>query len=332
MLKVGEKVRYLNDVGEATVKRILSATTVEVEDQFGLVHPHPINQLVPANRNREATVETAKKVIEKAILPADLPVEPIIITSEQQALPELALVFVSDNATAPETGDLDLYFVNNSAYHILVNISAKEEIGLFSLFHGKVKSGDIQMVRPIRRHDVDIFGTTMVDCVFFQDADYQHREAFSACIKLKATRFVRSGNYVPIVEFGGMSMVVAVQQAPKISNVLPPSTSSSAPNRVVRKSSDLQVFEEEVDLHIEQLTSEFGSMSDHEMFTVQMRHFENRLNYGLTNDYVKITFIHGVGTGRLRDAIRNVLQEYKLKFEDGAFQKYGVGATSVNLK
>ena len=72
-------------------------------------------------------------------------------------------------------------------------------------------------------------------------------------------------------------------------------------------------------------------MPDHEKFLTQMRHFERKLNHALTHRYVQITFIHGVGTGRLKEALRKELQEYGLPFEDGPFHKYGVGATVVQL-
>jgi dsDNA-specific endonuclease/ATPase MutS2 len=74
-----------------------------------------------------------------------------------------------------------------------------------------------------------------------------------------------------------------------------------------------------------------SDMPDHEKFLTQMHHFEQRLNHALTHKYIQITFIHGVGTGRLKEAIRKELTEYNLSFEDGAFHKYGVGATVVNL-
>jgi hypothetical protein len=98
------------------------------------------------------------------------------------------------------------------------------------------------------------------------------------------------------------------------------------------KKPTLPTIEEEVDLHLDAiLGSEPIGMPDHEKFLTQMRHFERKLNHALTHKYVQITFIHGVGKGRLKDAIRNELKEYGLPYEDGAFHKYGVGATVVSL-
>ena len=92
------------------------------------------------------------------------------------------------------------------------------------------------------------------------------------------------------------------------------------------------MFEEEVDLHLDQILGhEPDHITDHEKFLTQMRHFERRLNNALTHKYIEITFIHGVGTGRLKEAIRGELKEYGLSFSDGPFHKYGVGATVVQL-
>jgi len=329
MFSVGEKVRFLNEVGNAVVTKILSNGMVEVTDDYGLVTRLAVKELVPAERNRHADTPPVAAE-EPRIIEVPKPA-PVAQRPQEVPLPELALVFLSDCGTAPETGDLDVYFANNSAHHMLVNIAAKEDKGLFSLYHGEVRAGQLQHLRGIRRRDVDIFGHTVVDCIFYQDTDYKHREAFSSILKLKVTRFVREGSYREVAVLGGKAMVVAVEKASQPEMTITGAASARAHKPALRTPL-LPTFEEEVDLHIEQISSEFSGMSDHEMFVYQMNHFEKRLNHGLMNDYLRITFIHGVGTGKLRDEIRRLLREYKLRFEDGPFQKYGVGATVVLLK
>lgn len=331
MFRVGDKVRYLNEVGQATVRRIVSTAVVEVEDDFGIVHHHPVNQLVPADRDREAP-SSVKTVAEKKTDSVLKVIEPIASVAEVSKLPELALAFLAENSQSPQVGDLDLYFINSSDYHMVVNIAAKEERGFFSLFCGEVRAGQTNHIRPIRRQDVDIFGVTMVDCIFYRDADYRHREAFSATLRIKVTRFVKAENFKAVPALGGKAFIVPVERIGTPEHSAAASKAISASRQVASRSASLQVFDEEVDLHIEQITADFSSMSDHEMFSYQMAHFEKKLNFGLTHEFIQITFIHGVGTGRLRDAIRNMLREYNLRFEDGPFQKYGVGATLVHLR
>ena len=48
--------------------------------------------------------------------------------------------------------------------------------------------------------------------------------------------------------------------------------------------------------------------------------------------FQKITFIHGVGKGTLKQEIINYLSTIDgIKFFDGALSKYGYGATTVEI-
>lgn len=333
MFQKGDRVRFLNEVGEATVVRVLGNGLVEVEDGSGLVAPYPARELVQLGKKAEP-----KAVPPDQTRPQPSPVQETHphtadVPKKQESLPELALVFRSENRQAPDTGDLELFFHNGSGYHMLVNIAAKEEQGLFSLFSGEVRAGETRSIRGIRRQDVDIFGITMVDCIFFKEADYRHREAFSAMLKLKATRFVRPGGYRYIQEVGGgMAMVVAVERpaakAQESSGGITVRMTGSTPKRKPTE----PVFDIEIDLHIEMLSADHRGMTDHEMLLCQLNHADREINRGLSGGLLSITFIHGIGKGRLRDEVRNLAEEYGLRWEEAPFRKYGPGATVVFLR
>lgn len=327
MLKVGEKVRYLDDVGDATIVSFKDAKTAIVEDEYGLRHPHPIDKLVSAERDHQPK----KKTIIKPVVVQPKP--KVQATSKEEksfSLPELSLAFVSSNAARPEIGDLEALFCNRTSYTVFVNVSAKENEEWFSVFHGEVKSGENKSVQSLRRQDVGLMSNLKVDVVFFRNTGYEYRSSVSCSVKIKATRFVKSGNYLKYKSFSGPAIVIPIEQEKTIA----PSASVSSLKRNIpsKKRPSLPVFEEEVDLHLEMILGhEPENVSDHEKFLTQMRHFERRLNNALTHNYVEITFIHGVGTGKLKEAIRAELKEYGLPYSDGPFHKYGVGATVVQL-
>jgi hypothetical protein len=327
MLRVGEKVRYLDDVGEATIVKFQDGKTAIVEDEYGLKHPHPIDKLVPAERDHQPKKREAPKPTIKQLQPH--PVQ-IAKNENRTSLPELGLAFVSTHKNKPETGDLDVLFCNGSSYTVFVNISAKENEEWFSIFHGEVKTGENQSVQSLRRKDVGLLSNLKVDVVFFGNTGYAYRNSVSCSLKIKATRFVKPGNYLEYSSLSNPTIVIPIEQEKTV--VTPPSVSSSNRNIPSKKRPSLPVFEEEVDLHLNHILGhEPENVSDHEKFLTQMRHFECRLNNALTHNYVEITFIHGVGTGKLKAAIRAELKEYGLQFIDGPFHKYGVGATVVQL-
>jgi hypothetical protein len=331
-MRPGDKVRFLDDVGEATVLRLLGNGMAEVEDEHGIVHPHPMKKLVVVSNGKEAA---AQPVPTPAPIAAPPPKPEPTATSARkrepsEPLPELALVFLSENDSTPESADLELYFHNGSDYHMLVNIAAKEQVGFFSLFSGEVRSGEVRSIRPIRRQDVDIFSQTVVDCIFFKEAEYEPREAFSITLKLKAVRFAKPGCYRMVDELGGQAVVVPVErQRPQVAEAAGTVIRPKVKPRPVKLP---EKFEDEIDLHIEHLTDRHQGMANYEMLQMQLGHFERHLNHAIASNYVQIVFIHGVGKGRLRDEIRKRLSDYDLRFEDGSYLKYGFGATVVLLR
>jgi hypothetical protein len=90
----------------------------------------------------------------------------------------------------------------------------------------------------------------------------------------------------------------------------------------------------EVDLHIERLAHDWQHMSNIEIVALQMSEFEKYYDLAVAHHQPSIIFIHGVGSGRLRDEIHDRL---KLKKEVKYFvnqyhPSYGYGATEVYFK
>ena len=76
--------------------------------------------------------------------------------------------------------------------------------------------------------------------------------------------------------------------------------------------------------------ADFTNMSNGQIISLQLRHFQFEMDNALVNHLRKITFIHGVGEGVLRSAIREELKKYpNIKFEDAPVEKFGYGATEV---
>ncbi len=94
----------------------------------------------------------------------------------------------------------------------------------------------------------------------------------------------------------------------------------------------LKSLEKEVDLHIEELVDSIKGLSNHEMLSIQLERFEKELDAALQNKFRKITFIHGVGNGRLKQEIHSILKSTReVSFQDASYKEYGFGATQVNF-
>ena len=89
-----------------------------------------------------------------------------------------------------------------------------------------------------------------------------------------------------------------------------------------------------MDLHIHELLDNYERMSNGEIVSIQMEHFERMMGIAEKKKVKKVVFIHGVGQGVLRAEIRSFIKSYypQCEFLDGNYQKYGYGATEVRFR
>jgi dsDNA-specific endonuclease/ATPase MutS2 len=91
---------------------------------------------------------------------------------------------------------------------------------------------------------------------------------------------------------------------------------------------------EEVDLHAEMLVEDVRKLSAGELLELQMSRFTATLENALVSKRKgRIVFIHGIGSGKLKQEIRQCLiKNYpEISFQDASFREYGYGATMVFL-
>ncbi|SKA08933.1 Smr/MutS family protein [Sediminibacterium ginsengisoli] len=89
-----------------------------------------------------------------------------------------------------------------------------------------------------------------------------------------------------------------------------------------------------VDLHIEKLTHGWEQMDNYEILDIQLKEFEKWYHLAVAHHQPSLTVIHGVGKGRLRDEIHDIL---KVKREVKTFvnqydPRFGYGATEIFFK
>lgn len=89
-----------------------------------------------------------------------------------------------------------------------------------------------------------------------------------------------------------------------------------------------------VDLHIEKLSDNWEDMSNLEILGIQLSTFEKFYELAVAHHLPKLTIIHGVGEGRLRDEIHELLRMKKeVKTYINQYDpRYGYGATEIWLR
>lgn len=89
-----------------------------------------------------------------------------------------------------------------------------------------------------------------------------------------------------------------------------------------------------IDLHIEKLTNDYSKMDSGEKLVFQLNALEKYLNRCELNFMKHVTIIHGIGKGRLKEEIHEVLKhrESVKNFVQQHHPWYGNGATEVFFK
>jgi len=88
---------------------------------------------------------------------------------------------------------------------------------------------------------------------------------------------------------------------------------------------------QEIDLHAEKLTDKWSSLDNFEILTLQLQTFEKYFDLALAHHLPSMVAIHGLGTGKLRDEIHEILRmKPQVKsFVNRYDPRYGYGATEI---
>ena len=89
-----------------------------------------------------------------------------------------------------------------------------------------------------------------------------------------------------------------------------------------------------VDLHMEKLSDDWQHMSNFEILTMQLKEFENWYELAVAHHLPNMIVIHGVGSGKLRDEIHEILKTKKevRYFINQYDPRFGYGATEIFFK
>ena len=86
-----------------------------------------------------------------------------------------------------------------------------------------------------------------------------------------------------------------------------------------------------VDLHIEKLADNYEQLGNFEILTLQLKEFEKYYDLAVAHKQRELIIIHGVGTGKLRDELHEILRLKKevKSFVNQYHHAYGYGATEI---
>ena len=347
-MKIGDKVRFLNETGGGVVSGFVSKDIVNVRDEDGFDIPMPVRECVvidtndynikiePKKEDRPKTEEVEQPVVEK---------RPVSETREGEKL-NVYIAYVPMDVKSMTTTSFEAYLVNDSNYYLYYTYSSGENKNWILRSHGVVEPNVKLFMEEFGKDMLNEMERIKVQFVAFKTKPYVGKPAVSVEQRIDAVKFYKLHSFVETDFFDTPAMLYDIVRDDVPARTRLVSAEELADSMRAKMKDDVRVISQpivkkkhidsilEVDLHIDQLLDTTAGMSNSDMLKYQLETFNKVMQEHLNKKNQKIVFIHGKGDGVLRKAI---LDELKRKYknclsQDASFREYGFGATMVTIK
>lgn len=331
-MNIGDKVRFLKGSEEGVITRFLEGNLIEVEIEDGFQIPVMRNEVVVVSQDEQRYFQKeSSPPPSSGKPPVAAPQKPKTATAAPVAVQGIFLAFTEINDR-----QLALYLINNTDFHLPFAVGEEIDAAFRGIACGLLNSKSTIKIKEVAISDFEKWPSLVLQFLFHRDGYFKLREPLIRKLKFKAATFFKSKKTAPIL--GKQAYLYQVDRAD------PPVQSTPIDVTQLKES----MFEskepeekpryvrppQQIDLHIENLTDQYDTMNNNEMLELQLKTFEENLDRAIATGMDEITFIHGVGSGALRNAIHKKLSKMKdiQYFEDTLREKFGYGATLVRIK
>lgn len=354
-MKIGDKVRFLSEVGGGIVTGFKGKDFVLVEDADGFDIPMPIRECVVIetddyNMKRKPTAAAPKP--EEPVKP----VKPEIPAIQRQ--PEVRggdtlnvfLAYVPEDAKAMMTTSFETYLVNDSNYYLYYTYLSAEGKAWKNRAHGLVEPNTKLLLEEFTKDVLNDMERVAVQLIAFKDGKPAAiKPAVSVEIRIDIVKFYKLHTFSDSEFFEEPALIYDIVKndmpakqvyvsAEEIQVALLQKKSIDKPkSQPITKSKHGHGNKNgiiEIDLHIDSLLDDTHGMNNSEILNYQLDKFREVLETYKDKREQKIVFIHGKGDGVLRKAIIDELKRKysNYRYQDASFQEYGFGATMVTIK
>ena len=326
-MNIGDTVRLLRGSEEGKITRFLENNLIEIEIEDGFAIPVLKNEVV-------VIAQEEKNYFHREEITPEPPRPSREEVKKAKAKQGIYLAYVQINDK-----QLSAHLLNTTDFDLL--FTAGEEAGdsMKGLASGVLKSQESTKITDAQVSDFDAWPALVFQILFFQRGNYTPREPLIRKLKFKAATFFKSKATAPILQKPAFLFSISdtgARQGGKSIDISSLKEGMFAPQEKsdVKNQLTLERPPRQVDLHIEQLTTQADSMNNAEMLELQLRTFEEKLDQAIATGMDEIIFIHGVGSGVLRNTIQKKLSSlHNIQyFQDTQREKFGYGATLVRIK
>ncbi|MBD8039634.1 MULTISPECIES: DUF2027 domain-containing protein [Bacteroidaceae] len=349
-MKIGDKVRFLSEVGGGIVKGFQGKDIALVEDEDGFEIPMLVKECVVIQTDDyNIPLKTGKKQgapeVEEEPEEEEKPITYRAPEIKGNDVLNVYLAYVPQDVKAISATAFDAYLVNDSNYFIDYLYLSAEGKSWTLRSRGTVAPNMKQHLEEFDKSALNGMEHVAVQLLAYKDdRTFLLKNAVSMELRVDTVKFYKLHTFQQTDFFAEPALMYDVVRddesvkqvfvsADDIREALLQKTVPDQPK--VPKMHQPKVKNDivEVDLHIHELLDDTNGMSNSEMLNYQLDVFHKTLNEYKNKKGQRIVFIHGKGDGVLRRAI---LDELKRKYknyssQDASFREYGFGATMVTI-
>lgn len=359
-MKIGDKVRFLSEVGGGIVKGFQGKDIALVEDADGFDIPMPIKECVvidtddynmkrkPAAPKPEDGKAKSKTAVVRTEEEEEEDERPITYRPAERKggdVLNVMLAFVPQDIKTISVTAFDAYLINDSNFTLYFTYLTAEGSNWRVRSHGMVEPNTKYHIEEFDRSTLNELERVAVQCLAFKDnKSFLFKPAVSVELRIDTVKFYKLHTFRESIFFREPSLIYDIVKddvpakqvfvsAEDVKEALLQKAAPAEKPKSARPAPKPKNEILEVDLHAHELLDTTAGMSNGDILNYQLEVFRKTLDEHKGQKGKKIVFIHGKGDGVLRKAL---LQELKYKYktyesQDASFREYGFGATMVTI-
>lgn len=342
-MKIGDTVRFLNDIGGGKVSRI-EGKTAYVVDSDGFETPVMLTQcvVVPSAETSQPAESSKPSKSSETSKPLKTPAPPKSVKPAQKAPGfNVSLLFEPQDIKRLSQTKFDLYLVNDTNYTLHYAVSSRDRLdSRWSLVAaGEAEPCTQEFLGEAMPTDLNRFENISVQIIAVKtDTDFELMPPMGMETRFDVTRLAKLHCFtataysptpvltVPVVTNG---KIIRPVDYDRLSVPAEPPAESKPKSRPAEK--NRKEGPEVIDLHAHELLDSTAGMQPAEILAYQLDVFDKKMKEASKKQGTKLIFIHGKGEGVLRKAILDRLRQKwpHCVAQDASFLEYGFGATQI---
>ena len=366
-MKIGDKVRFLSEVGGGIVSGFPDRETVLVRDEDGFEIPMLIRECVVIetddyniakvntrndksadNRFRSQQPDTYVHSFDDDEDEKPITFKPRPIERRGADSLNIFLGFIPTNHHSFSNSNFETYLINDSNYTLHFALLTHEGAACRLRHEGIVDPNTKLFLEEFTRDILpEIERMTVLLFAIKTEKSFIPKPPMSVTLRPDCTKFYKYHTFHGCDFFDTPAYIIDVVRndnpartafidAEQIKEALIPKKTTPPKQQPARKNSPSEKTANiiETDLHANEILETTAGMDAKDILNYQLKVFNDTMQQHLKHPGQRLVFIHGKGDGVLRNAIiRELKAHYKqCIYQDASFREYGFGATMITIR